>query len=256
MNYTYKSNVCDLSGLFFGEHDADRLKAGWYLVPETLFRRGGRGEIRCCVAAMSSTFEWTILVASRVCRLVAKGKVYRPNAHKPERWEDWTDQVDAIYYHLDREPCLASWFDWMGILRPILAVYVHDLDRRRLILSTWSSRARSSGIFAIWLSWTRTRLRWRFGYESSSLHSAHLGILHWSGEIDLHVAEDNGSINHQDASLPYSPLLDVRRSTTPPALQWDQRYRDIERDWDTSWWLGNLHGMIWTWSLVSMMWSG
>ena len=48
---------------------------------------------------------------------MAKGKVYRLNVHKRERWEDWKDQVDAIHYHADRELCPPSWFDWMDILR-------------------------------------------------------------------------------------------------------------------------------------------
>jgi hypothetical protein len=29
---------------------------------------------------------------------MAKGKVYRSNVHKPDRWEDWKDQLDAIHY--------------------------------------------------------------------------------------------------------------------------------------------------------------
>jgi hypothetical protein len=68
---------------------------------------------------------------------MAKGKVYRPDVHKPERWEDWKDQFDAIHYHAGRELCPASSFDGMNKLRLVIAVYVHDLDRRTLIfLST------------------------------------------------------------------------------------------------------------------------
>jgi hypothetical protein len=62
---------------------------------------------------------------------MAKGKVYRPNVHKRERWEDWKVQVDAIHYHADRELCPPSWFDWMDILRPAIAVYVHDWTEER-----------------------------------------------------------------------------------------------------------------------------
>ncbi|KAE9370754.1 hypothetical protein N431DRAFT_468776 [Stipitochalara longipes BDJ] len=67
--------------------------------------------------------------------LMARGKVYRPNAYKPEKWEDWKDQVDKIITQIENQVPLRGLTGWAYYDPFLRFLYTIGPENARLLKS-------------------------------------------------------------------------------------------------------------------------